>query len=104
MSMDYQQWLQWLMDDLGRGDIGVGNVEFSPPRLLFTLHKGRSTFDAWLPVAALSDRKHAMERLLDVVVRFNGTCWARTQWKADTQDQEAKYPERPMRVTAGSAR
>ena len=52
MSMKYQRWLQSLLDDLGRGDIGVGNVELSLPRLLFTLHKGRSTLDAWLPVAA----------------------------------------------------
>ena len=104
MSMKYQRWLQSLLDDLGRGDIGVGNVELSLPKLLFTLHKGRSTLDTWLPVAALSDRKQALEGLLDVVVRFNRDSWAGTEWNGDTPGHGAKYRERSMRVTVGSIR
>src|SRR2546430_2907520 len=88
MSMKYQRWLQSLLDDLGRGDIGVGNVQLSLPRLLFTLHKGRSTLDAWLPVAALFDRTRAMGRLLGIVVQFNRNCRRWTHSQCDTKSQE----------------
>jgi len=104
MSMKYQRWLQSLLDDLGRGDIGVGNVELSLPRLLFTLHKGRSTLDAWLPVAALFDRTRVMGRLLDIVVQFNRNCWVGTHSQGDTRDHEANYRERAARGTVSSIR
>ena len=104
MSMKYQRWLQSLLDDVGRGDIGVGNVELNLPRLLFTLHKGHSTLDAWLPVSALADRTHVMGRLLDIVVRFNRDCWNSTQWKVEVLDHEAKHRERAVGGTVGSTR
>jgi hypothetical protein len=92
MLKDYRQWLQDLLDQLGRGDIGVGNVELNPPRLLFTLHKGRSTYDASLPVAAFFDRPHVIGRLCDLVVRFNKDLGSGNYWKGPAQDHEVKRP------------
>lgn len=71
MPMDYQRWLQDLLNALGRDDIGVGNVEIGPLLLSFSLHKGRSTFETSLPLAAFFDRAHVMGRLCSLVVRFN---------------------------------
>src|SRR5437667_12047028 len=102
--MTLHRWLQSLLDELGRGDIGVGNVELSLTRLLFTLHKGRSTLVAWLPVAAFFDRSRVMGRLLDIVVQFNRNCWVGTHSQGDTRGQEAKYRERAARGTVSSIR
>ena len=81
----YQRWLQHLLDDLGRSDIGIGNVEVDPPRLLFTLHNGHSSLNASLPLAACYDHTLVMRRLLDLVVRFNRDRWSEARWKAKAQ-------------------
>ncbi len=71
MSKNYQRWLQDLLNDLGRDDIGVGDVEIGPLLVAFSLHKGGSTFNTSLPIAAFFDRAHVMGRLCGLVVRFN---------------------------------
>src|SRR5438034_11546787 len=91
MSMKYQRWLQSLLDDVGRGDIGVGNVELSLPRLLFTLHKGPSTLEACLPVSALADRRHGRGRWSAIFGRSNRNGWTTPKGKVRERNKRRNH-------------
>lgn len=69
--IDRTRLLRKLIDDLGRQDIGVGDLAADGHRVLITLQKGRSVYRTHLPTAALSDRWHARARLIKAIINFN---------------------------------
>jgi hypothetical protein len=68
MSDRYQEQLQALVMDLGRDDIGVGDVRAVGDTLHFTLTSGSHVHPGELPISALNDREIAKDKLLAIVI------------------------------------
>lgn len=68
MSDRHQEQLQALVTDLGRDDIGVGDVRTVGDTLHFTLTSGTHMHPAELPVSALEDREHVKDKLMAILI------------------------------------
>ena len=64
----HQEQLQRLIMDLGRDDIGVGDVRAEGETLHFTLTSGSHVHAAEMPARALDDREHAKDALTAILI------------------------------------
>ncbi len=69
--MNYSDVLQGLVSNLGRDDIGVGDVDEADGKLLFTLTRGDLSYRAEMPVALLSDRELAMSAMMAIIPKLS---------------------------------
>jgi hypothetical protein len=64
----YQEELQHLVMDLGRDDIGVGDVDAVGDTVHFTLTSGSHSHPAEISVRALADKEHAKDALTAILL------------------------------------
>ncbi len=67
----YREFLQKLVNDIGRDDIGVSTVLEADGQLVFTLARGDLTHDVELPTEIVADKNRARSAMMAIITRLS---------------------------------